>query len=167
MAEHTHSHTCTHVHWSLRGVEFLFSCVYNINLLHMECTLSVWSLHHFVEFYIKLKKHSLKIHFLFWSVCRCYNWPLLCVKDGKGMLAGHEALFYVSHLQVVQRKHVFLLFFLDNETDNGHLKSYWATYLDSMPRLLFSIQTWQSFEKQSIKILIRFSTVLTNCIRSF
>ncbi len=155
----THTRTRTHTHTHTGHSEGLNSSL-------AVSTIYIYFIDLVSDLYIilKLRKHSLKIHFLFWSVCRCYNWPLLCVKDGKDVLAGHEALFYVSHLQVVQRKHVFLLFFLDNETDNGHLL---LSYIDSMPGLLFSIQTWQSFKNQPIKILIRFSTVLTNCIRSF
>lgn len=38
--------------------------------------------------------------------------PLLCVKQCKDVFAGHEALFHISHFQVVQRQHVLLLFFL-------------------------------------------------------
>lgn len=41
--------------------------------------------------------------------------PLLCIEDGKHVLAGHEALFYVPDLQVVQRQHVLLLFLLENK----------------------------------------------------
>lgn len=38
--------------------------------------------------------------------------PLLGVEDGKDVLAGHEAFFHVSQLQIVERQHKLLLFFL-------------------------------------------------------
>ncbi len=38
--------------------------------------------------------------------------PLLRVKDGKHVLAGHEALLHIFDLQIVQRQHVLLLFLL-------------------------------------------------------
>lgn len=38
--------------------------------------------------------------------------PLFGVKDGEDVLAGHEALFHVSQLQIVERQHELLLFLL-------------------------------------------------------
>lgn len=43
---------------------------------------------------------------------RSVHLPLLCVEDGKHVLAGHEALLHVSDLQIVQGQHVLLLLLL-------------------------------------------------------
>lgn len=44
--------------------------------------------------------------------------PLLCVKQREDMFARHEALFNITHFQVVQRKHILLLFFLGKTKQN-------------------------------------------------
>lgn len=59
---------------------------------------------------IKMTSNNKYIYFPFFVLL--FILPLLRVEQRKDVFAGHEAFFHITNLQVVQRQHVLLLFFL-------------------------------------------------------
>lgn len=76
-----------------------------------------------VELQSQLLKCPVRYTFIQLSAEKHILLPLLRVKQCKDMFAGHEALFNITHFQVVQRKHVLLLFLLEKSRSNQHCKT--------------------------------------------
>lgn len=72
------------------------------------------------ELHSQLLKCSARYSFMEASAEKHVFLPLLRVKQCKDMFARHEALFNISHFQVVQRKHILLLFFLEENRLKQH-----------------------------------------------